>query len=228
MNGPALGALDRAPPLAEQIYAMVRRRLRSGALPSGERLVEASLAKIFGVSRSPVREALARLAADGLLEAKDTGFFVPVPTVASMEEIFDIRRLIEPPAARRAAARMNEPAAESLKAAVEAARQAEETGDQAAFLEANYVFRSVWVGRLRNRRLREVILRFDDQAGAVRRITLADKAARREALSLLEEGFAAFAANDGEASELFALRFIDGAARYFLRIAGNPPPECQP
>src|SRR5690606_38954521 len=147
--------------------------------------------------------------------------FVPVPTIASMEEIFDVRRLIEPPAARRAAARMNEPAIASLSAAVEAARLAEAAGDQTGFLEANYAFRSVWVGRLRNPRLREVILRFDDQAGGVRRATLADEVARREALLLLEEGLAAFTANDGRAAESFALRFIDGAARYFLRIAAG-------
>jgi DNA-binding GntR family transcriptional regulator len=221
MNGPALGVLNRAPPLAEQIYAMVRRRLRSGALPSGERLVEASLARAFGVSRSPVREALARLAADGLLEAGDNGFSVPVPTLASMEEIFDVRRLIEPPAASRAAAGMNEPAAERLRAAVELARHAQAAGERTAFLEANYLFRSVWVARLANSRLREVILRFDDQAGTVRCVTLADGAARREALDLLEEGLEAFAAKNGEAAERFALSFIDGAARYFRRIAAG-------
>ena len=57
----------------------------------------------------------------------------------------------------------------------------------------------------------------------MRCVTLADRAARREAIGLLEEGLGAFAARDGEAAERFALSFIDGAARYFRRIAAKTP-----
>jgi DNA-binding GntR family transcriptional regulator len=224
MGGLVFDALHRAPPLAQQVYGMVRHSVRSGTLQPGERLADGPLARTLGVSRSPVREALARLVAEGLLESGDGGVQVPVPTVAAMEEICDIRRLIEPPAAQRAARRMNEPARCALEAAVEAARLADAAGDVAGFLEANYVFRSVWVGRLDNRRLRETIFRFDDQAGAVRRMTLALPVARKEALAMLEEGLRAFREADGAAAERFALRFIDGAGHHFRQIvvaAGN-------
>lgn len=223
MGGLVFGALHRAPSLAEQVYGKVRHGVRSGTLQPGERLADAGLARSLGMSRSPVREALARLVAEGLLENGDGGVQVPVPTVAAMEEICDIRRLIEPPAARRAAGRMKGPARCALEAAVEAARRAEATGGEAAFLEANYVFRSVWVDRVDNARLRETIFRFDDQAGAVRRMTLALPAARKDALALLETGLAAFHEADGVAAERFALHFIDGAERYFRTIAAADP-----
>ncbi|MGN6145452.1 MAG: GntR family transcriptional regulator [Mesorhizobium sp.] len=224
MGGLVFDALHRAPPLAQQVYGMVRHSVRSGTLQPGERLADGPLARTLGVSRSPVREALARLVAEGLLESGDGGVQVPVPTVTAMEEICDIRRLIEPPAAQRAARRMNEPARCALEAAVEAARLADAAGDVADFLEANYVFRSVWVGRLDNRRLRETIFRFDDQAGAVRRMTLALPVARKEALAMLEEGLRAFREADGAAAERFARRYIDGAGRHFRMVvvaAGN-------
>ena len=222
MGGLAFGALRRAPPLAEQVYGMLRQRLRSGILRPGERLADAALARALGVSRSPVREALARLVAEGLLEAGDGSVGVPVPGVAAMQDICDIRRLIEPPAARRAAARMNEAARVALDAAVEAARQAERAADEAGFLEANYVFRAAWIDRVENPRLRDIVFRFDDQAGAVRRLTLALPAARREALALLEEGLQAFRAADASAAERFARRFIDGAERHFRALAADP------
>src|SRR5258708_18304416 len=89
----------RAPPLAEQIYLRLRQQLRSGALAPAERLVDAALAQSLNVSRTPVREALSRLAAHGLLETQGGGFQVVTPTGADMEGIFQMRRLLEPPAA---------------------------------------------------------------------------------------------------------------------------------
>lgn len=223
MNDLVFGAVSRSPPLAEQIYDMVRLQLRSGALQPGARLADASLARTLGVSRSPVREALARLVAEGLLENGEGGVQAPVPTVDAMEHVFDLRRLIEPPAAGRAASRMNELTLLELERALEETRKADRCGDVAAFLEANYVFRSIWVGRVRNPRLRDMIFRLDDQAGAVRRLTLALPQAREEALLILDQGLAAFRNGDAEGAAAFALRFIDGAERHFRTIAADIP-----
>jgi DNA-binding GntR family transcriptional regulator len=211
--------VQRAPPLAEQIYLGLRQQLRSGSFDMGERLVDASLAKALNVSRTPVREALARLVADGLLETGEGGFQIPVPTVASMEEIFDVRRLIEPPAAVRATRAMSVATHEALDRALEAARDAERAGDGARFLEANYAFRSAWIACVPNSRLRETILRFDDQAGQVRRATLVLPAARAEALELLESWTAAFKHADATAVGEYARSFIDAAARIFSDLA---------
>lgn len=228
MGGPVFRAISRAPPLVEQIYGMLRNQLRSGAFQAGERLVDSSLATALAVSRTPVREALSRLVADGLLETGDSGFQIPVLTVAVMEEIFDVRGLIEPPAAQRAARAMDAVAIAGLERAVEAAREAEAAGDQADFLEANYLFRSIWVARVRNPRLQEALLRFDDQAGPVRRATLALPSARKDALRLLGQGLEAFRNADAEAAGRYALTFIEAAARYFREIAAANPAYRSP
>src|SRR5215475_9877818 len=98
-----LSEVRRAPPLAEQIYLQLKQLLRTGAFEPAQRLVDATIAQQLNVSRTPVREAFSRLAADGLLETKAGGFQVVTPTDQDMSEIFEMRRLLEPPAARQAA-----------------------------------------------------------------------------------------------------------------------------
>jgi DNA-binding GntR family transcriptional regulator len=211
--------LQRAPSLAEQIYQRLRFQLRAGTFAPGERLVESSLAQHLAVSRSPVREALSRLTADGLLETHGTGFRVMMPTAQDMREIFEIRRLLEPPAARQVARATNAVLTRELVDSLAGARAAETSGDFAAFTDANYGFRAAWVARVPSRRLRETILRFDDQAGLVRRTTLILPAARSEAMALLERFVAAFQAGNEDAAAAATLEFIDAAALYYERVA---------
>jgi DNA-binding GntR family transcriptional regulator len=208
--------LERAPPLAEQIYQRLRYQLRTGAFAPGERLVESSLAQQLLVSRSPVREALSRLAADGLLDSRGSGFQVVKPTPQDMAEIFEMRRLLEPPAARQVAGIADPALARELADSFEQARVAERAADFTAFAEANYRFRTAWVARVPSRRLRDTILRFDDQAGFVRRTTLVLPAARADALAILERHVRAFRSGDADAAAAAAEQFVDAAARFYF------------
>jgi len=214
--------LQRAPPLAEQIYRRLRFQLRAGTYAPGDRLVESSLAQQLAVSRSPVREALNRLAADGLLEKSGSGFQVVKPTLQDMAEIFEMRRLLEPPAARQVARAMTKALIAELAEALARARTAEKANDFAAFTDANYAFRAAWVAHVPSRRLRETILRFDDQAGFVRRTTLVLAAARADALALIERFAHSFGASDENGAAAAAEQFIDTAARYYNQVANKP------
>jgi len=79
----------------------LRREIFGGQLPPGTRLAEAAEAKRLGVSRVPVREAFAALERDGLLEFTDTGrTVVKTLTPRDFEELFAMRLLLEPAAAR--------------------------------------------------------------------------------------------------------------------------------
>jgi DNA-binding GntR family transcriptional regulator len=211
--------LQRAPSLAEQIYQRLRFQLRAGTFAPGERLVESSLATRLAVSRSPVREALSRLAADGLLEIRSGGFYIAMPAPQDMAEIFEMRRLLEPTATRQVARAMTPALVNELKALSERAYAADKAGDFAAYTDANYSFRATWVGQVPSRRLRETILRFDDQAGYVRRTTLVHESARAEALALLDRFVAAFQARDEDAAAAATKAFIDGAERHYREIA---------
>jgi len=223
----AFADLQRAPSLTDQIYQRLRYQLRAGTFAPGERLIESSLAQQMAVSRSPVREALNRLAADGLLEKSGNGFQVVKPTAQDMAEIFEMRRLLEPAAARQVARAMSAELTEELMKALARARAAEQARDFPAFTDANYAFRSAWVARVPSRRLRETILRFDDQAGFVRRTTLVLAEARAEALALLERFAVCFSAGDEGGAAAAAEQFIDAAARYYDQVAKQSRDERQ-
>lgn len=102
--------------LAEAVYLQLRHQIINLELPPGERLSEARLAKAFGVSRSPVKEALRRLADEGLVRIRPQyGSFVAPISLAQALEFLEIRMLLEPHAARRAAVNLSDDELEHLQ-----------------------------------------------------------------------------------------------------------------
>ncbi len=82
---------------SERAAGAVRELILHGEFAAGARLGEAELAERLGVSRTPVREALTRLAAEGLVEiVPNRGARVSSWTVDELEEVFDLRAALEP------------------------------------------------------------------------------------------------------------------------------------
>ncbi len=90
--------------LGQEAYARIRAAIRDGTLAPGLRLTETDLAARFGVSRTPVRQAIARLESEGLLthEAR-RGLTVTRPDHAQVVELYVMREVLEGAAARLAA-----------------------------------------------------------------------------------------------------------------------------
>lgn len=87
--------VDPALPLGERVYLALRGDLMSGEFPPSERLGEEKLAARYGVSRTPVREALARLVADGLVQRGDGGLFPYRPRFADLKDLYELRFTLE-------------------------------------------------------------------------------------------------------------------------------------
>ncbi|MEH7773053.1 GntR family transcriptional regulator [Bacillus velezensis] len=88
--------LDKPIPYYLQFYSQLKKMIFDGIFKPGERLNETQLAKDFGVSRSPVREAMRLLEKDGLLTADDrNGFVIYSLSVKDVEEIYKIRMSLE-------------------------------------------------------------------------------------------------------------------------------------
>jgi DNA-binding GntR family transcriptional regulator len=93
----------------QTIYAELRRRIMAGRYEPGLQLKEEMLAAEMKASRTPVRKALQRLASEGLLEARaNRGVFVAGWTDRDIDEVFDLRCMLEPHAAALAALRATE------------------------------------------------------------------------------------------------------------------------
>lgn len=106
----SLKTLDRPELLGDRVYVTLREHLCSGLVPSGQPLQESALAAQLGVSRTPVREALARLASEGLLGSDGRSFIVPSLSEADIDDIYELRLLLEPEALRQGATRIREKA----------------------------------------------------------------------------------------------------------------------
>lgn len=107
------------PKPAERAYETIRDAILSGALPAGEHLREESLAQMTGTSRTPVREALQRLTAEGLALAENRHRFVADFSFHEVEVIFDLRARMESYAARLAAQRITDAELERLRRLVD-------------------------------------------------------------------------------------------------------------
>lgn len=85
--------------LSEQIFSLIRERIISGKIPADMAIRQDALAAEFGVSKIPLREALARLEQDGLLVSQaNRGFFVRPLSADEAEEVYALRLKLEPEA----------------------------------------------------------------------------------------------------------------------------------
>jgi DNA-binding GntR family transcriptional regulator len=104
-------------PHVERAYRNLKAGIVEGRYRPGESLSEVSLATEHGMSRTPIREGLARLWQEGYLErVVGHGYFVARVTVQQIHDTFDVRRLLEGAAAARAAELATDPDVERLRA----------------------------------------------------------------------------------------------------------------
>ena len=90
---------------SDRAYAGLRTRILDGELMSGSLLGEVEQAATLGMSRTPVREALGRLVADGLVVAVGRNLRVAQLSAAQVRELFEVRQALEEQAVRLAASR---------------------------------------------------------------------------------------------------------------------------
>ena len=217
--------LQRPLALGDQVYQTLRAHLRDGTIVSGQPLQEVQLAEKLGVSRTPVREALTRLASEGLLASDGRSFIVPALTLKDVEDIYEVRFLLEPAAVRRVAeltteATVRAPLDEALADAI-AAYKAE---DADAFREANIRFRNTWKDLVPNRRLVKAIEQYADHMMRIRALTLGDPKIRNIVLKGLKRIAEALAAGDGEIAAEAMRDHLGEAKRCFIAATGLDQP----
>ena len=112
-------------PVREKVYEHLKAALLSGRFSPGERLTEEHLAEELGVSRTPVREAFHKLETEGLIKPLETrGFVASRDTRDEVEELFEIRSILEGYALRVICERISESVLQELEGYVERAEEA--------------------------------------------------------------------------------------------------------
>lgn len=158
---------------ADRIATELEELIFKGTFQDGERLDEIRLAESFGVSRTPFREALQRLALSGLVELiPRRGAFVRQPGPVELMEMFEVMAELEAVCGRLAALRINEDALKELHLANELCQKALKANDPDAYYEENEKFHHIIYRQSGNRFLEQEALRLHKRLKPFRRVQL--------------------------------------------------------
>ncbi|MBK8121748.1 MAG: GntR family transcriptional regulator [Sulfuritalea sp.] len=209
--------LERPAGLADRVYHQLRDNIGNHRIRPGERLQEVSLAAQLAVSRTPVREALARLESEGMIIVEGRGFVVPELTDTDIEEIYQLRFLLEPTAVSSAVAAIGSAAdLAPMSSAIQGATAAEKSGDFRAFLEANSRFHNAWRALIPNRRMSKLLDQYVGHVRFLRVLTLGNAAARKAALNGMKNIHGAFRKRDAEAAAMAMHKHLQAAKRFLI------------
>jgi DNA-binding GntR family transcriptional regulator len=211
-------------------YERLRRAVTSLELAPGAAVSEAQLVDAFGFSKAAVRAALARLRAEGLVVAEPRRGHVVAPvTMRDVLEIYELRLLLEPPAAEAAAGRIERDELARLKALADPEVDFDDPESLERFMSANRTIHLAIAEAAGNRRTARIVERLLDDSERARLVALRSGAASRgvRARGELQEVLAALEGNDGRrAAELMndAIRaFRDELVESLQRAALDMP-----
>jgi DNA-binding GntR family transcriptional regulator len=200
--------LRRGNTLAYKVYEMVKDRILSGELAPGARLKDDELARTFGVSNTPVREAMGELEKDGLIETISyRGRFVKKMSIEETREVYDVRMALEGLAARLAVKRITESQLEEMQEAVEEFEIAFEADDITAGLEADLAFHDLIVQASGNSTLVQIVSDLANRIQVLRQVD-GGKMRRKQSLEDHEAILQAVKERDGEKAESQICRHI--------------------
>jgi DNA-binding GntR family transcriptional regulator len=152
--------------LSQKAYSHIHDKLTSGTLRPGLRLSNRKVAQEIGVSFTPVREALNRLVSEGLLEYRDgVGVFVPEATRREIEELYDVREMLECAVVARECGRLSQRTLQELRdlhgemcRIVESVEEAGQMGEHGQrFRELDSAFHLTLIRGTGNRQLLDVV-----------------------------------------------------------------------
>lgn len=155
-----------------------------------------------------------QLVNDGMLESTSRGFVLRRFSDGEIEDIFEIRNLLEPVAAAHAASNMTAVALQRMESALEDCRRAGRNGELSRFISCNAEFRGVWLEQVANRQLVAAIKNHVDHVQAVRLATLKRKEVRKDVLDKMQDLYLAFRARDSSK----ASAVIEGALTAALNV----------
>ncbi|GBD15427.1 HTH-type transcriptional repressor RspR [bacterium HR26] len=206
---------------SDEAYERLKRAIVRGRLPPGVRLRESELAARLGVSRTPVREALRRLAVEGLVRLQPGRTAVVADLdPAALRDLYSVRAVLEGMAARDAAHHAAPPVLGLLGGIIAQMAEALERGDDEQLEALNAQFHLALAQASGNRYLMRLLMEMEPQVERFRFVALRDPARRKRSY---EEHFAIYAAvrdHDADRAEQAARHHVERALAW--RLARDP------
>ncbi len=171
-------------PLNQAVFRQLRDLVLSGGLAPGEQLNEIAIAGRLRVSRTPLRKAMSQLVAEGLVvDSPYRGKFVRTFTAQEIQDLYEVRGVLEGHAARLATPKMNAARLESLRGILVELQDALEGDDLPAYGEADRRFHEAIAAFSENQTLIDSLQRLSSQVQLIRAMANQDpEVVRRTAL----------------------------------------------
>ncbi len=205
---------------ADVAYSKLRRRILENRMPAGTQALEAELATLLGMSRTPVREAMIRLQQEGLVEVRPRhGMRVLAIEAEDMREIYQILTSLESTAAGLIAARgLTDREDDALNSVIDDMEASLEADDLTAWANADRHFHHLLVKFCGNRRLAEIADNFMDQSHRARLVTLRLREKPQRSASDHRELMALMRAGEVEQASAFHIRHREGIAETLVDL----------
>ncbi len=211
---------------AQRVRLALEKDILLFTLQPGDRLDEVGLAKRFGTSRTPVREALRQLAASGLVEIKaHRGAQVARLSIPQLLEMFEFMAALEGVCARFAAERASAAEVAAIRAAHQQCLSYVKSDDADGFYRANTAFHEAIYSASHNSYAAEQTLFLRNRLAPYRRFQLRRNNRPLESFREHGEILEAIAAGDGQRAENITRRHIDVQGANFAALVSSVPPQ---
>src|SRR5258707_15119720 len=202
-----VGAMNKIQhtPLGDQVYAIIWDQIVSHRLSPGDKISDLRLSEELGVSRTPIREALPRLAQDGIVRTQSRrGFFVTPFSSQDVGEVYDIRAVLEVLAVRLALPRLADEELDEAQRVVEESHQQIVRGVEGVeerWLAIDRAFHHMLAQQARNRRLEALLTSLQTQIGVFQVYGIHSSPLRLLSIEHHRAILAALKARDGAGAE---------------------------
>jgi len=217
-----MSELIRQRSLAEHIVDDLEKKITDGTFKPGQRLIEETLCKTFGVSRSPVREAFQIMESRGFVVREPRkGISVARNTRQEAEDIYRIRASLDGLATSLAVQNQTPEFLKTLKSMHGRMIRAAEKGNETAYRQINKKFHETIINACGNERLIQLIGNFDKQTLRYRITVMSGPDWMTKSTKFHTAVVAAFEAGDAEAAERIRRNSILGQIKGFSKIFNN-------
>ena len=172
IGGEVLGSEKRVEKKADMVYEQLKEQIITLQVPAGQQIMEVQIAKLFNVSRTPVREAIIKLKNEGYLAENEGKIFVNNPSLKEMTEILHVRETLEAKAAALAAENSDDQLTIKLKEINEHIQIALDSKNYPKALHLDTYFHDTFIKACGNRYVIEILSNYSLLVSRIRYLTI--------------------------------------------------------
>ena len=204
--------------LANQVYEQLEYNILTGAYASGEIISESRLSEELGVSRTPIREAMAKLAHERLIKDSPSGTVVVGVTQSDVKDLFEVKRRLEVIATRRAAENMSQNGLAALKDNIDQQEFYAQKGDSVKVRDLDTEFHDIIYRECGSTTFETILSPIHHKMMKYRRISLEKPHRIMESVAEHKAIYEAIAGADCDKVETIMLIHIDHAYNNIMEV----------